>query len=158
MTTAAGSLPRKPPPFSASATRAPSTWRAPQRPGPHPHRVGPEPAGRLLGAEHDGGRAVADGGAHEQRQRPRDLPAGEDLLDGDVAAVLGLGVELAVALVLHGDAGEVLRGGAALLHVVAGHAGVDVHERRLPAPPLLFRPDLRPPPPRRPRVAPGRAA
>src|SRR5581483_8472424 len=32
ITMAAGSVPRKPPPFSASATCAPSTWRAPQRP------------------------------------------------------------------------------------------------------------------------------
>src|SRR5207247_2292041 len=32
ITIAAGSVPRNPPPFSASATRAPSTWRAPHRP------------------------------------------------------------------------------------------------------------------------------
>src|SRR5690606_30782286 len=31
-TIAAASVPRNPPPFSASATRAPSTWRSPHRP------------------------------------------------------------------------------------------------------------------------------
>ena len=85
----------------------------------------------VLGADDDGGGAVADRRAHEQGERPGDLPAGQHVLDGHLVAVLGVRVERAVPVVLHGDAGEVLGRGAAALHVRPGVDGVDVHEHRL---------------------------
>src|SRR3989304_5480632 len=72
--------------------------------------------------------AVAEGGAHRAGQGLRHQRRVEHVLQGVDLAVLGVRVQRAVVVVLHGDASELLLRRAVALHVLPGEGGVEVHE------------------------------
>ena len=78
------------------------------------------PLGR---GEEDGRGAVGLGAAVEQAQRAAHHGRGEDLLDGDLALEVGVGVEAPVVVVLHRHRRQHLGRGAELVHVAGGEGG-----------------------------------
>ena len=100
-------------------------------PGDHDRLVG-ELRGPLRRADDHRRGAVGLRAAVEQVERVAHRRRGEHLLDRHLVAEVGVGVELAVVVVLHGDGGEVLAGGAELVHVPGGERG-EQHRRRLAA-------------------------
>ena len=86
---------------------------------------------KLLAGEHGGAGAVGGGGALQPGERRVHHLGVEDLQEGVDVLELGVGVVGRVAVVLLADLGEVLRGGAVLLHVFpargAEHVGRGRH-------------------------------
>ena len=81
-------------------------------------------AGPLLVGEDDGPAAVGADAAVQLGEGVGDHPRGLDVLDGDGVAVVGVGVEAGVVAGRHGDLGQLLDGGAELVHVAPGRHGV----------------------------------
>jgi hypothetical protein len=100
----------------------------PQHAGAHPDLRAAVPPCERLGAHHDRRGAVSHGGTHQQPQRSRDDPTGQDLLTGHPVAVLRLRVQRAVAAVFHRDVRKVGLGRTGLPCVLHGHGRIDVHE------------------------------
>ena len=83
-----------------------------------------------LGAQQRGGCAVAHGRAHRSRQRPAHGAVGQHLVGRHVEAVLRLGVQAAMVVVLGRADGDLPLRGAVGLHVPGGLHGVGVHVQR----------------------------
>ena len=77
------------------------------------------------GAQHDGGRAIADARGVEQVDRIGDHARLGELLGGDRAGEHGIGVADGVAVGVDGKAGKVLVLDAVLVHVAPHEQGVD---------------------------------
>ena len=95
----------------------------------HPHGLPGLPRD-FLGGEDDGGRPVRERAAVVELQRVRHLRAPEDLLEPDFLLELGLGIEYAVAVVLHRDVGHLLLGRSVFRHVCPGNQREDAGERQ----------------------------
>src|SRR6266542_4603974 len=87
-------------------------------------------AADLLGGQDDGGAAIGEGAAVEELERVGDVGALEDRVERDLLLELRLGIEDAVAVVLHGHVGHLLLGRPVLVHVGAGDQGEDAGKRQ----------------------------
>ncbi len=94
----------------------PAVPPADQGAGPYPDPC-PQAPGHLGRADDKRRRPIADRRAHEQGERRRDLAAGKHVVDGDLGAVLRVGVQRRVPMALDRDLREILPGGTAALHV-----------------------------------------
>jgi hypothetical protein len=77
--------------------------------------------------QHERRRPVRQRGAHEQSERACDGPRGQHLLQRDLFAELGIGVEHAVMVVLDRDHVQGLKAGCPVRQLF-GQGGVEVHE------------------------------
>ena len=84
-------------------------------------------AGYLGGGDHHGSAAVGDDAAVVQVEGRGDHTGAHHVRDGYLVAEQGLGVHGSVVADGHSDLGELLRGGAELVHVPLGDHGVQSH-------------------------------
>ena len=91
-------------------------------------RVAGQIGGALLGGDDARPSAVGDDAAVELVQRVGHQPRRDDVLDGDRLALLGLGIGGGVVPHGHRHRGQLLGGGAELVHVPPGRHGVVAHQ------------------------------
>ena len=89
----------------------------------HLHRPVAEFARPLGRAQYDCGRAVADQRAIVEVQRFGDGPRVHGLLERDHLTHLGIGVQRAIFVILHGDGGKMRASSAEIVHMAARDHG-----------------------------------